>query len=249
MLSLLSGEKKLSELKAEVDIRETSILHALKEFENLNLTSKTSGTYRLTSLGLIEAQICKDSVAAAQTLEEFKDFWLYHDVVHIPKNLILQIGALKDSFLIRTDTLDLGKVYSTFLEILSESKKILGISPIYHPDYVKAIGSMLEQGTCVELILTSAVLNKTLSTVKVEQFQDAFASGLLKICLQENLKVALTITEKNFSLGLFSLGGEYDDRTDLVSVSPEAIQWGADLFLEYLKNSKNVTIEDLIQRS
>jgi hypothetical protein len=59
MLSLLDGNKKLADLKDNVNARETSILHALKEFENLNLTNKTARVYKLTSLGFMEAQILK----------------------------------------------------------------------------------------------------------------------------------------------------------------------------------------------
>ena len=59
MLSLLNGEKNLSELKSVIDTRETTILHVLKDFENLSLSEKTHGTYKLTSLGFLEAQICR----------------------------------------------------------------------------------------------------------------------------------------------------------------------------------------------
>ncbi len=39
LLSLLSGDKKLSDIKADVASTETTILHALKEFEKLDLTT------------------------------------------------------------------------------------------------------------------------------------------------------------------------------------------------------------------
>jgi predicted transcriptional regulator len=241
IMSLLNGNKKLSELKAEIDTRETTILHVLEEFGKMSLTKKMDGVYSLTSLGIIEAQFCRDYQDAAETAARFKEFWLSHDISPIPPPLILRIGALKDSALIRTDNLDLGKVYASFQEILARSKRIVGISPIYHPDYVKAFEHLVSQGSSVELILSSAVLAKALSSVKTNQFKEALDTGALKIYLRENLRVALTVTESNFSLGLFNLEGEYDDRSDLVALSPEAIMWGGALFQEYLRESSRVT--------
>ena len=245
ILSLLSGEKKLSELKAEVETRETSILHVLKEFENLNLTTKTSGTYNLTSLGIIEAQICQNVIATADVIEKFKDFWLTHDIKPIPQHLTSRLGALKDSTLIRTEKTELGQVYINFLQILMTSKRVTGISPIFHPDYVPVIEQLLSQGNNVDLILTNAVLNKTLSTAHLDQLKKNFAEGTLKIYLNEEIRVALTVTDKNFSLGLFTLDGSYDDNMDLISIDPKAIQWGEELFQNKLKESRRIGPEDL----
>ncbi len=243
LLSLLSGEKKISELKTEIDVRETTILHVLKDFESENLTTKTAGTYKLTSLGLLTAQIGKEAAEAAEVLEKFKDFWLQHDITALPASLMSKIGALKEATLIRTDTLELDKVYETYLQILMTSNRVIGISPIFHPDYVKAIADIIGQGNTVELILTTPVLNKIYSMVETTPIKSAIEKENLKIYLQEGLKVALTVTEKNFSLGLFNLNGEYDDRMDLISLSPHAIHWGEQLFLEYLKTSRRLTPE------
>ena len=246
ILSLLGGDKKLSELKSEVEYRETTILHVLKEFENLSLTAKSGGTYSLTSLGIIVAQICKDFNAASVVLEKFKDFWLPHDIKPIPPQLMTKIGALQDSTLIRTDRTELGKVYESFLQILMTSTKVTGVSPIFHPDYVPVIEHLLSQGNMVELILTNAVLKKTMSSAHPDQVMSSLKNGNLKIYLNEDLKVALTVTDKNFSLGLFLEGGGYDDKMDLISLSPQAIQWGEELFAHMLKTSRRIEPESLV---
>jgi predicted transcriptional regulator len=247
LLSLLGGEKKLAELKDEIKSRETSILHILKEFESLSLTTKSSGTYSLTSLGLIEAQICKNCYSTMEVLEKFKDFWLIHDVKPIPPNLMLKIGALIDSTLIRSGKTELSKVYEVFLQFLMTSKKVMGVSPIFHPDYVPVIENLLSQGNSVELILTNAVLKKTLAATKLD-LAKSFKEGTLKLYLNENLKIALTVTDKNFSLGLFTVVGEYDDKMDLISINPKAIQWGEELFQHMLQDSVSVGPEPFMER-
>jgi predicted transcriptional regulator len=245
ILKLLEGEKKLAELRSGIDGRETSILHVLKEFENLNLTTKTSGAYSLTSLGIIEAQIFQDVVSTAEVIEKFKEFWLNHDIKPIPPQLISRLGALKDSVLVHTQKTQLGHVHAKFLQILMTSKKVTGISPIFHPDYVPIIENLLNQGNSVDLILTTEVLNKTISTAHLNELKKNFVEGTLKIFLNEDLRFALTVTDKNFSLGLFTLEGDYEYDMDLISTNPQAIQWGEELFQIKLKESMRVGAEIL----
>ena len=238
MLSLFAGEKNLSELKSVVDARETTILHVLKEFENLSLSEKSHGIYKLTSLGFLEAQICRQCSAASEVVGAFKDFWLTHDISAIPASLISRLGALKDSSLIRTESSELGKVHGTFMQVLLSSKKIKGVSPIFHPDYVAAFRHLLSQGNSVELILTSAVFGKTLDSADSQLLQKYIVEDKLTIFIREDLRFALTVTESSFSLGLFGLSGEYDYSNDLVSLSPESVEWGEELFKGVLAGSE-----------
>ena len=238
MLSLLNGEKNLSELKSVIDTRETTILHVLKDFENLSLSEKTHGTYKLTSLGFLEAQICRQFFEASGVVDTFKDFWLAHDVSAIPAHLIVRLGALKNSSLIRAGSSELGKVHETFMQVLMSSKKIKGVSPIFHPDFVSAFRHLLNQGNSVELILTSSVLSKTLDSADAQLLQKYIVEDKLTIFIKEDLKFALTVTESSFSLGLFGLDEEYDYTNDLISLSPLAIEWGEELFKGVLTGSK-----------
>lgn len=240
LLSLIGRGKRLSELKGSIQTRETTILHVLKEFEKQNMTTKVDGVYHLTSVGLIGAHICNNYQGTLKVIDGFKDFWLNHDVTPIPPHLLLTLGDLQDSTLIQTDKTDLGKVYETFLQILLSSKTVKGISPIFHQDYVPVIEHLLSQGNTVELILTTDILNKTLTTTKIRNLSDNIEDGSLKLYLNENLRVALTVTEKNFSLGLFGHDGAYDDSMDLISLSQNAVKWGEELFRQTLNHSTRI---------
>jgi predicted transcriptional regulator len=125
LLRLLRGDKRLSELKAELESTETTILHVLKEFEKLDLTIKSAGIYSLSSLGRIEAQICKECYRATEVMEKFKDFWLTHDVNSIPGSLTLKIGSLQNATLVKTGSSELGKVHETYLKMMANTKKFL----------------------------------------------------------------------------------------------------------------------------
>jgi predicted transcriptional regulator len=244
LLSLLNGDKKLADLKTNVDTTETTILHVLKEFEKLGLTTKNAGVYSLSSLGRIEAQMCQESYSVGQVMEKFKDFWLLHDIKPIPANLLLKIGVLRNASLVKSERSELGKVHDTFLKMMSNTKKVLGVSPIFHPDFVSVFKAVLSAGGTIELVATNEVFNKTfesaITTRDAESFQSFLVKGQLKIYLLDDLKIALTVTENMVSLGLFTLKGEYDYTTDLVSTDASALQLGEEIFREYLKKAERV---------
>lgn len=244
LLNLLNGSRKLSDIKFDTESSETTILHALKELEELTLTKKNAGLYELTSIGKIQAEINSQYYKTTEIIEKFKEFWLAHDVNCIPPRLISQLGLLEKANLIKTSNSELGKVHENFLQILIESKKIKGLSPIFHSDFIRALHSNLANGGTVELVVTDDVLEKILQTAKAigesEHFNNYLLNQQLGIYLIDELKIALTITENMFSMGLSYPNGEYDYNNDLVSMHPSALQWGEEIFQEYLKQSRKI---------
>jgi predicted transcriptional regulator len=246
LLSLLVGGRKISELKQEIDSSETTILHTLKEFESLNLTTKTAGVYSLTPLGQIQAHVCNSCYRTTSVMEKFKTFWLTHDVSPIPANLLENLSSLLEATLVETKSSELGKVHETFVKMLTSTRSMIGTSPIFHPDFVSACKVVLNQGGNIKLIITNEVLGKTLeatlSSQDGEMFQKFLNEGQLKIYINDNLKIGLTVTDNLFSLGLFDLNGQYDYTVDLISTHVNAIRWGQEVFNHYLNKSKAITL-------
>ncbi len=243
LLSLLNGEKKISELRFDAETRDTTILHVLQELGDLNLITRTQGLYKLSPLGVIEAKILKEFILTADVVEKFKDFWLSHNVDDIPAYLLQNIGALKDSQLVRTQASELGIVHQTFIEGIKTSKRIKGISPIFHPDFIALFGELLEQGSTIELIVSSDVINKITGFVDLDLIMKYLKEDNLRVFLKDDLKIALALTESSFSLGLFAISGSYDDSMDLRSNSVEAIKWGERLFEDAIKGSQRIGLD------
>jgi predicted transcriptional regulator len=243
LLSLLNGEKKISDLRFDAETRDTTILHVLQEFGDLNLTTKTQGLYKLSPLGIIEAKILKEFISTGEVVEKFKDFWLSHNVDDIPAYLLQSLGALKDAKLVRTHASELGIVHQTFIEGIRTSKKIKGISPIFHPDFISSFGELLEQGSTIELIVSSDVINKITGFVELDLIMKYLKEDKLRVYLKDDLKIALALTESSFSLGLFALSGSYDDSMDLRSNSVDAIKWGERLFEDAVKGSQRIGLD------
>ena len=139
--SLLEGEKNLSSLRKEVKASGSSIIHAFTDLEALKLMERDGGKYKLTPLGFIEAILIKEIDSALLVIEKFEDYWLTHDISVIPLYLLRRIGDLEESVLIQNDLEDLNKVHKTFQQILLTSKKVQGVSPIFHSDFVAVLQS------------------------------------------------------------------------------------------------------------
>ncbi len=241
LLSLLESKKKLAELGKETKTRETTILHVLKELEQLELTTKTGGAYQLTTLGILETQICKGSYQAFDVLKKYKDFWATHDVSCIPPTLMMKIGDLGNSELVKSTSTELQKVHETFIAMLLSSRSIAGISPIFHPDFMNVILEILNQGGNVTLVVNDKVLEEIKQRDKQGEYTAKYIDNAsLQIYLNNNIRVALTVTEKTWSIGLFSISGEYDYSTDLIGHGEEGLEWGNQLFKKVLAQSTKV---------
>ena len=243
--SLLRGEKRLGTLREELGSSGSTIIHALTDLEALKLTEQAGKHYRLTPLGVIEAQLLEEASSAVRVMERFRDFWLRHDIAAIPGHLLRRIGSLEDSTLVQNDSEDLDRVHSTFQRILLTSRRVRGISPIFHQDFVGVFQRLLEEGATADLILTRGVLDRTLSLADVDQFVGYVGRGELRIFVADDLRVALTVTENSFSMGFFGVDGGYDYSRDLVSNSRRAIMWGEELFTHFLEGAERLELEDL----
>ena len=235
--NLLTGDKDLSELKNVLGSSGSTIIHALNDLNELDFTDKDEKKYKLTPLGVIGAQNIMYTLLNNKVLEKYRDYWITHDITGLPANLLKDIGELCDSVLVRNDSTDLNKVHSTFRSILLTSKSVKGISPIFHPDFIEVFKKMLDLGAVIDLILTPEVLERTMSLVDREELLGPIEENKLNIFISDSLRVALTVTENSFSMGLYSLSGEYDYSMDLVSNNIKAIEWGERLYQYNLKNS------------
>jgi predicted transcriptional regulator len=237
ILSLLEGRKKLSELGKDTQTRETTILHVLKELEQLELTTKSDGIYQLTPLGILEAHVCRWCCKSFDVLKNYKEFWLSHDVSAIPPSLMSKIGALDGAVLVKTGEVDLQKVHESFISIVTASKFIMGVSPIFHPDYISVFEGIINKNCRVDLIVTSKVLEKIKTYPNHELLEKFLAEDKLGLYVNDSARCALTVTDQYVSLGLFNLSGTYDSSIDLICSEEEALEWGKQLFKQTLDKS------------
>ena len=246
LLCLKEEQKSLAGLRTRIDARDTSVLHAIKELESKKLVRKDTVThsYSVTSIGFMYAVMLGQVHRATDALSQMEDFWLQHDVSGIPEHLLIGISSLQDATVVRTAPSDLDAIHTKYLELLRSSRRVDGVSPIFHPDFAKTTADILSQGADIRLIVTKEVLDKIKEEVRLRDLaryaRRIMINRDLEVRVRDSLKIALTVTESFLSLGLFAVDGTYDYSADLMSSHPQALEWGKRLFEHYHASSERV---------
>ena len=244
LLALSEGPKTLGEIHKMVGSTKSTISHALGDLMDERLISQDPDTkeYQLTNLGYLVFLQMKNVMEAVETIRKFEDFWFAHDLGGIPDELLIQIGDLKDSELHTTTPEYLRLPHEVYMELIKTSKWIRGVSPILFSDYPEeflnlAFGNEVD----IEVITTTGVYEKLIEVSPPEAVERVQNLPNVRLyVIEEELRVAFTVTDNFLSLGLFFPDGTYDMMTDLISTSERARNWGLELFEHYKRRAKRV---------
>jgi len=244
LLSLNPAPKDLSGLSNDIESLKTSILHEIKRLRAEQLVEKENSMYLLTGIGRIYAVFFDQFFDVSALLKSEQEFWLRHSISSIPEHLLLRIGDLKDSVVVRNDEIHLNRIHEYFLELLAQSTELKGISPVFHTDFAEAVAKMLMKNYRVRLVVTQDVLHEIQETVSRMDFgihdMRLLIERNLDLYVTDQLKLALSATDSFISLGLFDHWENYDYNADIFCTRPQGIQWGQDLFEYYLQCSTKI---------
>ena len=246
MISLSEGPKKTKDLNKLTGMRSSTILHGINELEKQELVLREGDSFFLSEIGEIMALKLIDMIRTSVSLKKIQKLLFNHRIEDIPQELLMNIGDLSNSKLIEADNIDIFKVHGTHIQILLDSKEIKGVSPIFYPQYIETFNIITNKNINVELILTEAILKKTIESLDSEglaEFKKLLSENKLKIWeIKEDIKVAFTVTDKFMTMGFFLINGLYDSTKNLVSDHDDAITWGNKLFEYYRNQSNKVTL-------
>jgi len=246
IIALREGKRALSELRDSLGVSSTTAIHALRELEKENIIFQDeSRRYGLTRIGYVIGLKLSDFIDAVEVLKKHEDFWLTHDLSGIPPHLLEKIGCLSNSDVVKIDALDIIKTHTTYIRTLKTAKWIKGVSPIFSPDYPRIFEDLITKHTFTQLVLTESVLKKVIDTVGLENLKNQVSKGYLEIfVIEEEVKVAFTVTNFFLSIGLFKPDGVYDTTLDLINTEERAVRWGIELFEYYQKKAKENDISN-----
>ena len=240
LLSLREGPKSTGDLEKELSIRNTTILHAIKEMVGSDLVVRTKEGYALTNLGNMQAMILIGMINFISVMEEHRDFWLNHDIDGIPVDLLGRLGMLYQAEIIESDPSQPLKTVEYFIGELRRSEHVRGVSPIIIPGYAEVISYCVQNHAKVELIVTSEIL-KIMIRDHSDNVETLLKYDNFKLYeTREDVTVAFTVTDKLLDLGLFRLDGTYDLGCDMICIGESAVKWGTELFHYYLNKSTHV---------
>lgn len=241
LLLLKEGPKSLEEIKNSLNASPTSVQPQIKMLKERGLLCGNRKRYELTLLGDIIAENMQGLVNTMEALENKYDFWSDHRLDGIPLPLLKRVGELKNSTF--TKPLDEGSMFSPhteFVENLSKSKFIKGISPFIHPLYPKMFLQFAEKGVDVSLIVTEPVLERMKTEFRPEVEQFFILENTHLFVYDKELLLSVAVTDSFFSLGLFYTSGAYDHMNDIIGFDPKNLRWGEDLYAYYEGLSEEV---------
>lgn len=233
LLCLLEDDMDSGDLEKKIGTRASTILHTIKDLTEKELVIRSKRGYTLTNIGRIQAMLLEDLVEAIVALDQHKEFWLTHDLSGIPTELQKRVRVLINSELVTQEPADILKSHEYFLQKLMQAKEIYGVSPIIAPGHAEVIREAIKNGARVELILTDNIL-KIAAKENPDLLGDLLKHDNFRLYhLDEDVKVAFTVTDSLLSLGMYRLDGGYDLGRDLFCTEEEALAWGMRLFEHY----------------
>ena len=96
----------------------------------------------------------------------------------------------------------------------------------------------------MELIVSKDILEGFIKDIGNDVVKKGIADGNFSIkYLNENIKIALAISNEFVSVALFKLDGTYDQNRLLLSDKENAIHWGLNLFRSYDEHASNLILD------
>lgn len=237
LVDLFDGPLKIRELNKNSLLSYSSISSNVHRLIEQGYVEKIHNSFRLTNLGLIYITILMDFHDVISTVSDFSDFWLDHDIEALSINNLNKLSALDGAQLIRCNSTDIYRTHKEFKRLFKDSNFLKVIFPYLHPEYPKLIRRLIIKGANVELIVPQDILNNFLRDIGKDVVRKGLNDGNFSVrYLEEDIKLALAISNNFVSIGLFKTDGTYDQNRLLLSDRQKAISWGLNVFKSYCDN-------------
>jgi predicted transcriptional regulator len=240
LISLNRENMTVDQLRSEFGYRTSTILPVIAELKSKDLIYQEDRHYCVTPFGKLISSKLIDFIETLHMFKTQERFWKNHEPCTIPDLFFRNIGSLNRSHIVEDIPADLLATHRHFIKLLEGCKVINGVTPFLHPDFPDVFKIFIEHEAVVRLVITYPVLELMRERHGgVLQHVGDMSNFSLRV-IEEDVRVAFTVTENILSLGLFRPDGTYDYGMDLVSEDPAAIEWGNALFEYYWHRSADV---------
>ena len=168
LLAIYEKSKNLDELRNELQKPSATILHGLKELENVNLVKKVQKQYELSSNGYLLTTNMIKLIDNWYTISKCKTFWNNHDLSGISDSSLKNIYLLRNAEYVNSTTSDLSSAFNTYIKLISNARKLSIILPIYSENHLKHLVKLLNESNLKKLDLI--VNEDILTSIKKNEF-------------------------------------------------------------------------------
>lgn len=242
LLFLKEGPKTIREIKEYLNTSDVAILPQIKKLRDNSLVLKTENTYILSPLGIAVAERMQAMMSLFNVFGNHYEFWATHAVECLPASLRSRIGDLENcTFSEPPDWAHLFEPHREFVEKLTISEKISGISSIFFPLYPSLFLSFAKNGANVALLVTLPVYERIKGEYSKELREFLSLDNTSFYVCDEKIGFSHVVTDKFLSLSLPFSSGAFDHTQDVLCSDPGALKWGEDLFAYYRDKSEKIT--------
>ena len=117
LLAIYNKPKRLDDLRGELKKPSATILHGLKELENVNLVKKVQKYYELSSKGYLLTTNMIKLLDNWHAINKCKLFWNNHDLSGIPESMLKNIYLLGEAEYVNSTTSDLSSAFNTYIKL------------------------------------------------------------------------------------------------------------------------------------
>jgi predicted transcriptional regulator len=218
-----------------------TLIHGLRSLETNGFVCQDEArAYGLTAIGRVVTRKAADFFSATEVLLRHEAFWAEHDVSGIPDALFDRIGALRDSTLVGGCEFDPFDAYRRFVTILKTSSTLELISSVSAPDPCFLFDELC--GKHIESVLTEPVFRHAREELGDARVKKALNEGHKLYVARYDPKLVFAVTDDATVLLLCRLNGAFDFATALTSRSPQALEWGHEMFRRYVAVSERVAL-------
>jgi len=240
LILLKEGPRTLEEIREKLNVTSSGMIPQIRKLEERNLVQRVGKSYSLTDLGMIVTNALFPLVKTSEFIDKYEKFLDDHDIKAIPDHLLKRIYEFENSSLLESKISELYEPHKEFMKFLPDSRKFLGIAPVFHHSYPTLFLKLAESGKDVSIILTREVFEKVKKEYETDLSKFIELENAKLSVSDENIRLASAVTNNFVSVSLFFKNGGYDSQRELVSPDITAIKWGEELFYHFFSNSKRI---------
>ena len=228
ILSLKNDKKKLSDLKKDINISSSTILHNMRQLESNKIIKKEFQDYSLSQIGEIIAQNIMNMIQSIYFTKKNEDYWLNHEINGIPENLISKLDYLEGSLILENE-----RKNKLFNESLDNTEDIKWIFSNFDKNIL--FDNIINKKKNIDLIFAEDSLIDILN-IRDENKNNSF--NIMTLWRYNSpLKLNMILLDDLMCLNLPNINSNHENRFCLVDESKKGIEWGNKLFEHYMNRS------------
>jgi predicted transcriptional regulator len=241
LLFLDEGPADLAGLLISMETTEEQLHSIIRLLEECYLITGENGIYKLTRIG----ELITEELKPLLTLEEFINsadgYWLNRKLDFIPSFLLKKLHEVNLFNVIQPSFSDIYDYNKQAHENSLYSKSFCMAAAGLHPSFPDLFSDMINRGVNLSLIFDLSLLEKV-KRDNYDELQELVNHRQVALYLysQKMHFLSFKVNDRCIVLKLLNDDGAYDHK-QLICHSPDAVEWGKELFNYYLQDSVSLT--------